>query len=736
MNEEINSPSEKEIKDAKATQAGRDIADTAGRAASMYFGGMAGAKVYDMASQTKAGQKIINNAGDNLTKSPVSRQMLSQAQPAISSAKPAVDQAIGASGNPDGTTNGQPSQLNKQESDNSSLFNSNNSGGNSSDFVKTAKNIKKYWPIIGPAIGFFFIMIVVLLVVSTMMSPLLYVADALTTTGDKMTNFFSGCGWATDSECNIKEQDNFYETIDSVVAEYSKKYNVNLNKELLVATLTYLDPFLNSDKSLEDLPTNSINYKKSSKQVEKLAKNMVTTVETCYLEDKIYKTKDEVPCNYENKMTSEEKKDYKFIKETYHVLDEEKFRNYLEGNGEEFSSDSFIIKYYFDNKYTKENKEAAKRIVDEIFSRVDFLGYLNTNTTAIDTFIMNNITVTITDCTGMTALEELSLSDYLQGVVYMYKGSSNSVEYLKFLAMTSKNYLYSINGATEDNMPTNLRIRNCELNQLFCNIKKGCHYMLGTGEEDDTLSSGPDDKGIYFKAPANDRTVISTIQQIIDDTLNEFLVKDGNIVKTQYKQSDMADVLNRLNSSTYKNVITELYGGIISTVDVVTSGYPLDLTNNRVTSLYGWRWHPVRGGCSHHNGIDIAAPANSNIYAFASGTVVINRYSNSYGYYTVIGHGAYDSSLKTYEYYTLYAHQIRLSRYVHEGSTVVSGQLIGSVGSTGTSTGNHLHFEIYTLNNSVRNRIDPGKYFTGVELTGLNINSPLYSSYNACLAAH
>jgi len=115
--------------------------------------------------------------------------------------------------------------------------------------------------------------------------------------------------------------------------------------------------------------------------------------------------------------------------------------------------------------------------------------------------------------------------------------------------------------------------------------------------------------------------------------------------------------------------------------------------NGRVTSGFGWRQHPVFGGRRFHNGIDIAASHGSNVVAADSGTVITSAYSGGYGNYIVISHGNGIT--------TLYAHLS--SRKVSAGTSVAKGQLIGLIGSTGVSTGPHLHFEV-SVNGS---RINP-----------------------------
>ncbi len=107
-------------------------------------------------------------------------------------------------------------------------------------------------------------------------------------------------------------------------------------------------------------------------------------------------------------------------------------------------------------------------------------------------------------------------------------------------------------------------------------------------------------------------------------------------------------------------------------------------SSRRVTSPFGNRKKPNAKATSYHRGIDIGAPSGSNVLAAESGTVVTAGYNSSYGYYITINHGG--------GYVTLYAHNSKL--LVSKGQSVSKGQVIAKVGSTGNSTGPHVHFEV------------------------------------------
>jgi len=105
----------------------------------------------------------------------------------------------------------------------------------------------------------------------------------------------------------------------------------------------------------------------------------------------------------------------------------------------------------------------------------------------------------------------------------------------------------------------------------------------------------------------------------------------------------------------------------------------------RISSPYGWRKHPIGGERSFHKGIDIAAPKGTPVVAAMDGRVMRSHYSPSYGNVVYLRHADGTS--------TRYAHMNSRARGLHIGDTVLQGQLLGTVGNTGLSDGNHLHFE-------------------------------------------
>ena len=192
--------------------------------------------------------------------------------------------------------------------------------------------------------------------------------------------------------------------------------------------------------------------------------------------------------------------------------------------------------------------------------------------------------------------------------------------------------------------------------------------------------------------------VIASLQG--DISSNSSLLSE---LSEQEKQlnADIQKKVDELNKQQQQNNNNGNSGG--STVGTGSRVWPSYCTS--ITSRQGPRTHPVTGEYKNHGGTDIGASYGSAIYAADSGTVVRSSdgWNGGWGNYVMIDHG---NGMQT-----LYAHMS--SRAVSVGQTVSRGQTIGYVGSTGMSTGPHLHFEMY-INGS---RIDPQTRYPGVSFT-------------------
>ncbi len=174
-------------------------------------------------------------------------------------------------------------------------------------------------------------------------------------------------------------------------------------------------------------------------------------------------------------------------------------------------------------------------------------------------------------------------------------------------------------------------------------------------------------KGWYI-VNFNDDTSVKEVKNPESNRLNQDVPQD----KTETPKEETNEVLSVMSNS------------VVNKNENSVNSMCLPLQNGTVTSSFGSRTNPITKKSETHKGLDISATHGSNIFAAADGTVELAQKSGSYGNYIIINH---TGGLKT-----LYAHCSKL--LVSEGQSIKKGQVIALVGSTGQSTGSHLHFEV------------------------------------------
>ena len=193
---------------------------------------------------------------------------------------------------------------------------------------------------------------------------------------------------------------------------------------------------------------------------------------------------------------------------------------------------------------------------------------------------------------------------------------------------------------------------------------------------------------------------VKSYSQITDKYASS--ISRGNSSSNQTTAASDLMQLNRLieeMSSSYdsdKEVAAKLEKSNTALENYVDSLPTLLPARGVISSNFGMRIHPTTKKNTQHNGIDIAADTGDPILAAASGIVTSSGYMSGYGYAVIIDH---QNGFKT-----LYGHASKL--LVDKGEKVKKGQVIAKVGSTGRSTGPHLHFELQVNNKAV----DPTKY--------------------------
>lgn len=194
---------------------------------------------------------------------------------------------------------------------------------------------------------------------------------------------------------------------------------------------------------------------------------------------------------------------------------------------------------------------------------------------------------------------------------------------------------------------------------------------------------------------------LKTQKAAVEKLIVEINAKEDQLEKAEQQLKAAAAAMDAEIKKKEKELAAQLAAAGTKIVSEAGFIWPLSSAKT-ITSFFGSRKHPITGKANNHTGIDIAAAGGTPILAAKSGVVITSSYNNSYGNYVVISHGNGQT--------TLYAHMSR--RGVAANATVKQGQTIGYVGSTGSSTGNHLHYEI-RING---NRRDPLDYYKGSKL--------------------
>ena len=170
----------------------------------------------------------------------------------------------------------------------------------------------------------------------------------------------------------------------------------------------------------------------------------------------------------------------------------------------------------------------------------------------------------------------------------------------------------------------------------------------------------------------------------INDLQDEFYEKDSEIDEMSEELQELKEAVataerkQRERASSYSN---SAGASVVSGNGMFTHPCP---GYTRISSYFGWREQPLPGASTNHKGMDFAAPTGTPIYAAAAGTVTSAGYSGNAGNLIIINHG---NGLQTYY---MHCHKI----YVKAGQKVSKGQNIAIVGTTGNSTGPHLHFQV------------------------------------------
>lgn len=260
------------------------------------------------------------------------------------------------------------------------------------------------------------------------------------------------------------------------------------------------------------------------------------------------------------------------------------------------------------------------------------------------------------------AFEEMLKMSYTSGTDTYFNLIFGSEDIGDFLSRTDMiSYHLEANSNILDNLTSTITKLESATEKYDESIEKLADY----GTEQAELEQKLEERSAYAQSMKEQYEADAEVQQQLLDAKKKELEQMEAEIKRRYEESK-------------KNGTNSTYTG-------GPFAMPLSSGTYRVSSGFEWRTSPISGKQELHNGLDLAAPTGTAIYAAASGTVIDSRYSNSWGNVIQIDHGG--------GVVTLYAHCS--ARLVQTGQTVSQGDLIGKVGCTGWSTGSHLHFTVY-----------------------------------------
>jgi len=294
--------------------------------------------------------------------------------------------------------------------------------------------------------------------------------------------------------------------------------------------------------------------------------------------------------------------------------------------------------------------------------------------------LIENKEAEITQATAdLEEAERIQLEQYeamKKRIKFMYeKGDSYYVE----LVFSAANFGDMVNKADYIEQLSNYDKKKLEEYIANCEYVEACKLSLESEKEVLDVA-----KAEVENEEANLETLISEKEHEIVSKQTDIDNKEAAIKEYEAEIAAQNEIIRALEAEVLeeKKRLAEESGNAIK-YDGGVFAFPAP-SYKRVSDDYGWRIHPILGVEQFHNGIDFAAPGGSPIICAYDGQVVAADYSGTMGNYVMVNHGD--------GVYTIYMHASAL--YVSKGEKVVRGEKIAAVGSTGRSTGNHLHFSV------------------------------------------
>lgn len=299
--------------------------------------------------------------------------------------------------------------------------------------------------------------------------------------------------------------------------------------------------------------------------------------------------------------------------------------------------------------------------------------------------------------------ELIPFEDYITGVVYS-EISGKEEEASKAQAVAARTYAFAYgefyNRLVEEDGQWILNMVNSNEAQAYCDPNKGCYKGCDSGYNV-IFTEGTVPEGVTCSIHKPAISKDSVIRKAVRETVGMILLNDEGkpeIVNNRgvfgYRDVDQKEWIKMAeNGSTYEQILAYAYpnGKInINKCTVTATGWALPLDEPwKMNSCFGTRTDPFTHQQSYHNGVDLGKPKDSPIYSIGDGViaaVVPESRGGSLGNYVKVDHGN--------GYISIYGHMNKHFEGLQVGDIVNAGQQIGYVGTTGRSTGNHLHLWI------------------------------------------
>ena len=191
---------------------------------------------------------------------------------------------------------------------------------------------------------------------------------------------------------------------------------------------------------------------------------------------------------------------------------------------------------------------------------------------------------------------------------------------------------------------------------------------------------------------AQQQSNVNSLEATTNELTNTIMALDSSISEAEAREQALASAISDKQAE-FNRIADELDAylqSIINDAQNSIADAPISCSLNFICPLDSYKYISCQYGAGGHKGVDFAAAGNTPIRAVASGKVITSAYHYSYGNYVMVYHGTDDQGVS---YTTLYAHMIQTPS-VSVGQAVSQGDVLGYVGSTGNSTGNHLHLEL------------------------------------------